>query len=297
MLSALSERDSAKILRSSNVTSDKDYCQLVGENSKLYDPMKDHLIDAGAVVAKYGITPEQFIDYLALMGDSSDNIPGVRGIGPVAAQKLLQKFGSLENIYSRLDEAEPKYRSKLEENRENAFLSQHLARIIQDAGIALPDISELSFDPAVLYNALPFIKRYEITSLQRKIEARAKAMESAVEPEEEQADIFEGPAPASEDEAPEPEMVIKRSFEAILVDSRSFPQVIAEISKAQIVSLDTETDALDSLTTNLVGISLCCAEDKAWYLPYGHQLTDNLPMDNLPELWKALSGKQIGGTI
>jgi DNA polymerase-1 len=259
--------------------------------------MKDHLIDAGAVVAKYGITPEQFIDYLALMGDSSDNIPGVRGIGPVAAQKLLQKFGSLENIYSRLDEAEPKYRSKLEENRENAFLSQHLARIIQDAGIALPDISELSFDPAVLYNALPFIKRYEITSLQRKIEARAKAMESAVEPEEEQADIFEGPAPASEDEAPEPEMVIKRSFEAILVDSRSFPQVIAEISKAQIVSLDTETDALDSLTTNLVGISLCCAEDKAWYLPYGHQLTDNLPMDNLPELWKALSGKQIGGTI
>lgn len=277
------------------VTSDKDYCQLVGENSKLYDPMKDHLIDAGAVVAKYGITPEQFIDYLALMGDSSDNIPGVRGIGPVAAQKLLQQFGSLENIYSRLDEAEPKYRSKLEENRENAFLSQHLARIIQDAGIALPDISELSFDPAVLYNALPLIKRYEITSLQRKIEARAKAMESAVEPEEEQADIFESPAPASVDEAPEPEMVIKRSFEAILVDSRSFPQVIAEISKAQIVSLDTETDALDSLTTNLVGISLCCAEDKAWYLPYGHQLTDNLPMDNLPELWKALSGKQIVG--
>ena len=80
------------------VTSDKDYCQLIEAGSSMYDPMKDNLLDSEAVYKKYGVQPQQFIDYLALMGDSSDNIPGVRGIGPVSATKLLNEYKSLEEI-------------------------------------------------------------------------------------------------------------------------------------------------------------------------------------------------------
>ena len=98
------------------VTSDKDYCQLVDETAVMYDPMKDRIMDAGAVYEKYGVHPQQFVDYLALAGDSSDNIPGERGIGPVAATKLLQEFESLASIYKQLEDVEPTYRKKLEEN-------------------------------------------------------------------------------------------------------------------------------------------------------------------------------------
>ena len=82
------------------VTGDKDYSQLVQEDVYLYDPMKDIIIDREGVIAKYGITPEQFVDYLAIVGDSSDNIPGVKGLGPKGAEALLKEYGNLDNIYT-----------------------------------------------------------------------------------------------------------------------------------------------------------------------------------------------------
>lgn len=115
------------------VSGDKDFGQVVGDRVTLYDTMKGVRYDSAGVKEKWGIAPEKFIDYLALVGDSSDNIPGVAGIGPKGAQKLLEQFNSLEEIYENLDRVESKsVREKLALAKENAFLSKKLVTIVTD---------------------------------------------------------------------------------------------------------------------------------------------------------------------
>lgn len=288
------------------VTSDKDYCQLLEDGAILYDPMKDSLLDAEGVYAKYQVRAEQFVDYLALMGDSSDNIPGVKGIGPKAAQVLLTDFDSLDAIYANLEQVAPKYRNKLEENRDNAFLSRHLATIVRDADIALPQSNELRFDTANLKQALDFLREYELMSLVRRIEARypqlkanspSPAAEHLYQDElfAESAETTEPPAAdttASSAAGSEPEA----AFAAILIDTQSWPQLLQELDIQTLLSIDCETDSIDPLNAALVGISLCFAADKAYYLPLGHQMADNLPMpETLNTLQMALQGKTLIG--
>lgn len=125
------------------VSGDKDFAQLVKPNVYLYDTMKDTTTDAKGVVEKWGVTPEQFIDYLAIVGDSSDNIPGVHGVGPKGAIKLINDFGTLENIYNNIDKIEGKLKTKLVESKDNAFLSKILVTIKTDciSDIKLEDLS------------------------------------------------------------------------------------------------------------------------------------------------------------
>lgn len=119
------------------VSGDKDFGQLVKPHVTLLDTMKETRIDSAGVKEKWGIPPEQFIDYLALVGDTSDNIPGVKGIGPKGAQKLLEQFGSLDSIYSRLEEVtNEKLREKLISSKNEAFLSKKLVTICLDAPIS-----------------------------------------------------------------------------------------------------------------------------------------------------------------
>lgn len=119
------------------VSGDKDFGQLIRDNVLLYDTMKDIKYDAEGVREKWGIRPDQFIDYLSLVGDSSDNIPGVAGIGPKGAQKLLEQYKSLEDIYENLAKVEPKgVREKLERSRDNAFISKKLVRIALDVPLS-----------------------------------------------------------------------------------------------------------------------------------------------------------------
>lgn len=114
------------------VSGDKDFAQLVKENVYLYDTMKDTRIDVNGVVEKWGIKPEQFRDYLAIVGDSSDNVPGIKGIGPKGAIKLLEEFTTLEGVYENIDKIEGKLKIKLVENKDNAFLSKVLVTIKTD---------------------------------------------------------------------------------------------------------------------------------------------------------------------
>ena len=274
------------------VTSDKDYCQLIEDGSKMYDPMKDSLLDSAAVQKKYGVEPQQFIDYLALMGDSSDNIPGVRGIGPVSATKLLNEHRSLEEIYQNIDAVDPKFRGKLIENKDNAFLSQHLARIVLDAELELPHKDALAFDPKRLSQALPFLQHHELNTLQRRIETRYLSENIKVEAHEEQADIFESTQPSREAVAPQ----MQTEFEPILVDKESFGTLLKDLEKVDVLSLDTETDSLDWTSAALVGISLSWEPTKAYYLPVGHQMAENLDLEKTVEaLAKACTGKTIVG--
>lgn len=115
------------------VSGDKDFCQLVGNNIYLYDTMKELIYDSKQVKEKHGVTPEQFIDFLAITGDTSDNIPGVAGIGPKGAQKLIEDFGTLEGIYQNIDKiSSASIKTKLITSEKNAFLSKKLVTIVTD---------------------------------------------------------------------------------------------------------------------------------------------------------------------
>lgn len=276
------------------VTSDKDYCQLIDENAIMYDPMKEQILDADFVREKYGVDAAQFIDYLALVGDSSDNIPGVRGIGPVAAQALLNSFAGIDEIYANIENVDKKYQKKLIENKDTAYLSKHLATIVRDAEIMMPEREELLFDPQNMRKAIELLKRYEIMSLQRRIEAR---IEAQFEPEPTQADIFaDVDKPVENEVQEEAQEAEDKAFEAILVDENTLPTVIAELEKAEEIALDVETDGLDALEANLVGISLCTNPKHSYYLPLGHSLADNLPLEStLSQLFKAIGNKRIIG--
>jgi len=114
------------------VSGDKDFAQLINENISMFDPMKSKVIDVEAVTTRYGVTPEQFIDYLAIVGDSSDNIPGIKGVGPKGAEKLLTDFKTLDGVYENTDKLKGATLKKVEAAKDEAYLSQKLVTIVKD---------------------------------------------------------------------------------------------------------------------------------------------------------------------
>lgn len=128
------------------VSGDKDFGQLIHDHTYLYDTMKEVKIDSKGVKEKWGVPPSQFIDYLAIVGDTSDNIPGVNGLGPKGAQKLLEEFGTLENIYENLDKIKGAAKDKLEKSKDMAFLSKKLVTIVTDVPVS-NDIEEYRRKP------------------------------------------------------------------------------------------------------------------------------------------------------
>lgn len=227
------------------VTADKDYSQLVDKDVSIWDPAKDLSYDEAGIREKYGVRADQFIDYLALTGDASDNIPGVRGIGPKSAVELLNSFESVEDIYNNLEEVPPKFRKRLEGQKETALLSYQLATIVRD--VPIESEPPKSFEVQDLKKAMDFLDHYELFTLKRRILARTAA---AVEPEETiQADIFaDEAAPEEEPEAP--------VFNAKMATSADLEGILEEMQNYEEVALDTETDSVDPMQANLVGISL-----------------------------------------
>ena len=147
------------------IGSDKDLIQLMQDNVEIYDPIKKRLINKDDVQKKYGITADQMIDYLSLVGDSSDNIPGVKKVGPKTAAKLLAEFNNLETIYNNLNKVEPfRIRKLLEESEENAFLSNKLVTLRDD--ITHPySLQQLKFNKPNQENLTNFLNKYEFKSL------------------------------------------------------------------------------------------------------------------------------------
>lgn len=280
------------------VTGDKDYSQLLEERVSIFDPGKDVSMDADAVFEKFGVWPRQFIDYLALVGDTSDNIPGVYGIGPKGAQKLLQEYDNLASIYEHLEEIKPNLRKKLETNRENAFLSQKLAAIVRDVPLDFPSESQTRFESGNLSKAADFLAKFELNTLKRRIENRfgksatleAKPLDKYEDEQLVQSDIFSNGEQAQISPTPALE------FKAILAEADNFPALLVQLNDVQAVALDTETDSLDPISAKLVGISVCTNSDEAWYLPLGHKDAQNLPLEGtLDGLRRALAGKTIIG--
>lgn len=263
------------------VTGDKDFAQLVDQQVVIFDPGKNIELDSEKVIEKYGITPEQFIDYLALVGDSADNIPGVKGIGPKSAAKLLQEYHTLDGVYQHVEEISAKgMRTRLMEYKDDAYLSRQLATIVTQVPLPQLDAGNLCFSRNDLAKALPLLEEYELTSLAGKLQS-----------DEEFREEFDFGLDAEEPETK------NGTFTWHLVSTISQLQdALSSLIDADVVAIDTETTSTDSLRAELVGVSFCADTSDAWYVSIAHQMAENVPAkEALNRISTAVQGKLLVG--
>ncbi len=245
-------------------TGDKDMAQLVNDHISLVNTMTDAKLDREGVIAKFGIPPELIIDFLALLGDKSDNIPGVPGVGEKTALGLLQGLGGIDSIYQRLDEVEAlSFRgaktmaAKLEEHRELAYLSYQLATIKTDVEV------DLGVDQ--LANQAP--DNDKLLSLFTDLEFKTWINEFAGNPTPTQPkEAVQGSAPNSQPSVVTPSVI---KYET-LQEQQQLSKWLQKIQESQLVAVDTETTSLDYMVADLVGISLAVDAGEAAYIPFGH---------------------------
>ena len=225
------------------VSSDKDLMQLVGGLITMFDPMKNRLIGEAEVREKFGVGPDKVVDVQALCGDSSDNVPGVPGIGIKTAAQLIETYGDLDTLLERACEiTQPKRREALLQNAEAARLSRTLVSLRDDVPLDVP-IDTLAFrapDPAVLGE---FLKAQGFRSLAGRLPA--KSVETL-------------PTVKGED--------ITTNYE-LVTTTQDLESWITDAVNAGLVAIDTETTSLDALRCDLVGISLATAPGRACYIP------------------------------
>lgn len=260
------------------VSSDKDLMQLIrepegGPSVDMLDTMKNAHIGVDAVIERFGVEPERVGDVLALMGDSVDNIPGVRGVGPKTATKLIVEYGDLEAV---LAGAEAMKKSKMRENlieqADMARLSRILVDLKRDMDLPQPlDELKLSLIPPDPLRA--FLDEHGFRSLSAKVDNGSTPGGPALPARAPDATSTGDDAPAATPSLP-PMPAIDRSAYQCVTDIETLDRWIAEAKDAHIVGLDTETASLDSVTGDLVGISLATAAGRACYIPLGHGGTD-----------------------
>ena len=238
-------------------TGDKDLAQLVNDKVTLVNTMTDSILDRDAVKARFDVYPEQIIDYLALVGDSSDNIPGVPKVGAKTAAKWLNEYGSADELVAKADEVKGKVGESLRDNIGSLELSRELATIRQDVELPVGLADLKPADPDIdglreLYG------RFELRTLLKQLD-----------------DDRGAPAPAAE----EPE----GHYETVL-DWQSFDAWLETIMAADLVAFDTETTSLDYMTAELVGVSMAVEPGRAAYVPLAHDYPgapDQLPRDEV----------------
>jgi len=245
-------------------TGDKDIAQLVNEHISLVNTMTDAVLDREGVIAKFGIPPELIIDFLALLGDKSDNIPGVPGVGEKTALGLLQGLGDIDSIYQRLDEVETlSFRgaktmaAKLEEHRELAYLSYQLATIKTDVEVdlAVDELANQAPDNEKLLNLFIDLEfKTWINELSGDTAtAQPKSSSQAIEP------------------SSQPSVVTPSTINyEIILDQQQFSNWLQKLQNSQLMAVDTETTSLNYMVADLVGISLAVEAGEAAYIPFGH---------------------------
>lgn len=229
------------------VSGDKDLLQLISEDVVMWDPMKDKVMDQEAVKLKYGVRPDQLLDLFALIGDSSDNIPGVPGVGPKTAGKLIGEYNTLDELYAHVDDLKKsKVKDNLIEHRDQAFLSRELISLKSD--VAIPEqlenylLREGNNDQLV-----DIYKELEFTTL-------LKGVDTAIA-------------------VPVDGFVTVRNREQLA-------ELVNDLRDAELLVIDTETTSLNARRAKLVGISLCAELARAWYIPIGHLDKEGNPAQN-----------------
>jgi len=244
------------------VSSDKDLMQLVGEGVSMLDPLKNRAIGPDEVFEKFGVSPDKVVDVQALAGDSTDNVPGVPGIGIKTAAQLINDYGDLESLLARAGEIkQPKRRESLIENAELARISRQLVELRQDAPVPEPlnSFGLRQPDPAML---LGFVDAQGFRSIRARIEqhlAQAGGKAPAPTPS----------APASQAASAPTVEAVTADYELILTEE-ALQRWIKDARAVGTVAVDTETNSLDPLRCDLVGVSLSTAPGKACYIPVLH---------------------------
>ena len=283
------------------ITSDKDLMQQVSDCVFLYDGMKNREIHEDAVLEKFGVKPHQVIDVQSLMGDSSDNVPGVPGIGPKKAAELINQFGSLDNLYANLDAVQnERIRGLLRDNREMAYISKQLVTLKTDVDLSGLTITPFRFNTP---GALEFIrKNIESNSLIAKIEKLFP-----VEQNSPAATEFSFPGNACDvpDASPAPAPAKKREIKCETITTVSaLEKYLGRIDK--ILAIDTETTGLNHISDKIVGISLAIDDTHGAYIPIRHRCGspdlfggDNIAPNQIPieivreKLWPILTNPDI----
>ena len=224
---------------------DKDLVQLVNKNTFLYNPGNSFkpktVYDIDGVYNKYGIYPENFIDYLALVGDTSDNIPGVRGVGAKTACKLVKEFFTIENIYKNIEKIDnPRLKKLLSDNKDNAFLSKGLVTIDKNVQIDF-NINMLKTEDLSIAKMINELHDYDIYTFDKLLNTKSKINENKVE--------------------------VKKSYD--LIDNfENLKSLLKSIKKQEFVSIDLETTSLDPNLAEIVGISISFKKNTGYYIPF-----------------------------
>lgn len=235
-------------------TSDKDMAQLVNANVTLVNTMSATTMDRDGVHEKFDVWPEQIIDWLALVGDSSDNIPGVPGVGPKTASKWLKKYGSVDEIKANAEEIGGKVGQNLRDNIEQLDMSQTLATIACDVKlpVKLVDLAPAAADVDALRS---LYQRFELRTLLRELDA---------------ADGESGKRGEIRSKAESPDDPTQANYETVLTD-KQLRVWLKRINAAKLTAIDTETDSLDYMAANIVGLSLAVVAGSACYVPLDHR--------------------------
>ncbi|CAK3653694.1 DNA polymerase I [Vibrio crassostreae] len=259
-------------------TGDKDMAQLVDDNVTLINTMTNVVMDREGVIEKFGIPPELIIDYLALMGDKVDNIPGVPGVGDKTATALLQGIGSIEKLYQNLDDiaalgfrGSKTMAKKLIDNKDNAEMSYELATIKLDV--------ELEETPESLVKAQPntdeLIKLYGQLVFKSWLNELLEGGSGVVEADEKSGAVRSNTASTTSTvEMNTSAVTIDRSNYETILDEASFNAWLEKLKASEVFAFDTETDSLDYMVANLVGLSFATEEGVAAYVPVAHDYLD-----------------------
>ncbi|MBI3446298.1 MAG: DNA polymerase I, partial [Magnetospirillum sp.] len=243
------------------VSSDKDLMQLVGPGVEMYDPMKNRIIGDEQVREKFGIGPDKVVDVQALCGDSSDNVPGVPGIGVKTAAQLIEEYGDLDTLLARASEIkQPKRRESLIEHAELARISRQLVRLRVDAPVPVP-LSEMAVKPPAPDKLAAFCAAQGFRSLVGRLGGgKAPAAVPVASPlHASQAAPAAASLPA----------IVATEYE-LVTDLAALDRWVAAATRAGLVGVDTETTGLDPMKAQLVGVSLAVAPGKACYIPLLH---------------------------
>jgi DNA polymerase-1 len=250
------------------VSSDKDLMQLIGEGVEMFDPMKLKRISRAEVEEKFGVGPEKVLDVLSLIGDSSDNVPGVPGIGPKTAAELIGAYGDLDQLLEQAGTIkQPKRRETLTQFADQARLSRDLIRLCDTVPLDAP-LESLSITPPQGEQLIPFLKAQGFKSLvtryEEKFGIRAADLPAYTSPDT----VISGEG----QEAVSPAAVaasIVANYE-LVKDAAALERWLAEAERQGFAAFDTETDSLDATRARLVGFSLATAPGRACYVPLEH---------------------------
>ncbi len=290
VLGSVAKKAAAQGLGVKIITGDRDLLQLVTarilvslpgrklSESQDYKP-KD-------VKETLGVRPDQVVDYKALVGDTSDNIPGVAGIGEKTATSLLEKYGTLDKIYAHLDDLPAGQKKKLEEGRDNAYLSRDLARIVTDLDVDV-DLEKArvdKFEPAAVQS---LFRELEFRSLMPRLTTVMQLLGVAdpSAPQGEQMTLFGEDGAEVEEETPAA-VANPLDIDVTIVNTpKALADMVKQLSSAEQISFDTETTSVDKMQADLVGISLAIKPGHGYYVPVGHKpsLGAQLPIEDVME--------------